>query len=156
MEIKFEEALPDPVTLILYATFPEVMTIDQSRNVQLEVKDKLNRCVWAQKKKNTKQLWTALTLNKVTNPYFDGVYSLDTLVNIIEKLHLIICNTQPSDQSGEHWVLFFFEEDSVDFYDSLGKDITEYGHNPLRVLCVDIIVCIMLMLNVMVILWKKL
>ena len=125
---------------------------------------------------NTKQLWTALTLNKVTNPYFDGEYSLDTLVNIIEKPQLIICNTQPSDQSGEHWVLFFFEEDSVDFYDSLGKDITEYGpgfitfiknytnnlnnvlegHNPLRVLCVDIIVCIMLMLNVMVILWKKL
>ena len=105
---------------------------------------------------NTKQLWTALTLNKVTNPYFDGVYSLDTLVNIIEKPKLVICNTQPSDQSGEHWVLFFFEEDSVDFYDSLGKDITEYGHNPLRVLCVDIIVCIMLMLNVMVILWKKL
>ena len=42
LEIKFKEALPDPVTLILYATFPEVMTIDQSRNVQLEVKDKLN------------------------------------------------------------------------------------------------------------------
>ena len=76
---------------------------------------------------NTKQLWTALTLNKVTNPYFDGVYSLDTLVNIKEKPQLIICNTQASDQSGEHWVLFFFEEDSVDFYDSLGKDIIEYG-----------------------------
>ena len=45
MEIKFKEALPDPVTLILYATLPEVMTIDQSRNVQLEVKDKLNKCV---------------------------------------------------------------------------------------------------------------
>ena len=45
LEIKFKEALPDPVTLILYATFPEVMTIDQSRNVQLEVKDKLNRRV---------------------------------------------------------------------------------------------------------------
>ena len=42
-EIKFKEALPDPVTLILYATFPEVMTIDQSRNVQLEVKDKQNK-----------------------------------------------------------------------------------------------------------------
>ena len=76
---------------------------------------------------NTKQLWTALTLNKATNPYFDGVYSLDTLVNIKEKPQLIICNMQASDQSGEHWVLFFFEEDSVDFYDSLGKDIIEYG-----------------------------
>ena len=45
LEIKFKEALPDPVTLILYATLPEVMTIDQSRNVQLEVKDKLNKHV---------------------------------------------------------------------------------------------------------------
>ena len=43
LEIKFKEALPDPVTLILYATFPEVMTIDQSRTVKLEVKDKLKK-----------------------------------------------------------------------------------------------------------------
>ena len=43
LEIKFKDPLPDPVTLILYATFPEVMTIDQTRNVQLEVKDKQNR-----------------------------------------------------------------------------------------------------------------
>ena len=76
---------------------------------------------------NTKQLWTALTLNKVTNSYFDGVYSIDTLIDIEKKPKLIICNTEPSDQPGEHWVLFFFEEDSVDFYDSLGRDITDYG-----------------------------
>ena len=43
LEIKFKEALPDPVTLILYATFPEVMTIDQARTVKLEVKDKLKK-----------------------------------------------------------------------------------------------------------------
>ena len=46
LEIKFKDPLPDPVTLILYATFPEVMTIDQTRNVQLEVKDKQNRHMW--------------------------------------------------------------------------------------------------------------
>ena len=63
----------------------------------------------------------------VTNPYFDGIYSIDTLIYIKEKPQLIICNTEASDQSGEHWVLFFFDENSVDFYDSLGKDITEYG-----------------------------
>ena len=76
---------------------------------------------------NTKQLWTALTCNEITNSYFDGVYSIDTLVDIKEKPQLIICNTEPSDQEGEHWVLFFFAKDSVDFYDSLGRDITEYG-----------------------------
>ena len=57
---------------------------------------------------NTKQLWTALTLNEVTNPYFDGIYSIDTLLDIENKPELIICNTEPSDQAGEHWVLFFF------------------------------------------------
>ena len=41
---------------------------------------------------------------------------------------MIICNTDPSDKPGEHWVLFFFKDDeSVDFYDSLGKDIKYYG-----------------------------
>ena len=46
---------------------------------------------------------------------------------IKEKPDLIICNTDPSDQPGEYWVLFFFNENSVDFYDSLGCDITYYG-----------------------------
>ena len=76
---------------------------------------------------NTKQLWTALTLNPKTNFYFDGIFSIDTLKEIKEKPDLIICNTDPSDQPGEHTVLFFFNENSVDFYDSLGRDITYYG-----------------------------
>ena len=40
LEIKFKNGLPSPVTLILYATFPEVMSIDQARNVRLQIKDK--------------------------------------------------------------------------------------------------------------------
>ena len=77
---------------------------------------------------NTKQLWCALTMNYYTNPHFDGIYSIDTLKNIKEKPELIICNTDPSDKPGEHWVLFFFDNDgSVDFYNSLGRDINFYG-----------------------------
>ena len=76
---------------------------------------------------NTKQLWTALILNKDTNLKFDGIYSIDTLSEIKNKPELIICNTDPSYLPGKHWVLFFFENNCVDFYDSLGKDITEYG-----------------------------
>ena len=76
---------------------------------------------------NTKQLWTALTLNKVTNQYFDGIFSIDTLSEINTKPRLIICNTDPSYKAGQHWVLFFFKDNSVDFYDSLGKDIQECG-----------------------------
>ena len=76
---------------------------------------------------NTKQLWTALTLNAQTNSCFDGIYSSDTLKEIKCKPELIICNTDPSHKPGKHWVLFYFEKNTVDFYDSLGKDLSYYG-----------------------------
>ena len=76
---------------------------------------------------NTKQLWNALCLNADTYKYFDGIYSSDTLKEIVDKPDLIICNTDPSNKPGEHWVLFFFRDGSVDFFDSLGRDIKYYG-----------------------------
>ena len=93
---------------------------------------------------NTKQLWNALCLNPVTNQYFDGIYSADTLKEIREKPDLIICNTDPSNKPREHWVLFFFSDNSVNFFDLLG------------VIYVDNIVYIMLLRNVMDFLWTKL
>ena len=67
-------------------------------------------------------------MNPYTNPYFDGIYSIDTLKNIKEKPELIICHTDPLYKPGEHWVLFFFEKNGfVNFYDSLGRDICCYG-----------------------------
>ena len=123
---------------------------------------------------NTKQLWNAFTLNPVTNNYFDGIFSIDTLKDIREKPTLIVCNTDPSDKAGEHWILFFFYDDTVDFYDSLGHEITYYGSEfidfikkfannfqytvrrtqPIKPMYVDIIVCIILLKNVKVILCK--
>ena len=124
---------------------------------------------------NTKQLWNALCLNPVTNQYFDGIYSADTLKEIREKPDLIICNTDTSNKPGEHWVLFFFSDNSVDFFDSLGRDIKYYGS-----IFLDFIVnfvtnyeqslqrmqplksdlcgqhCFMLLRNVMDFLWTKL
>ena len=38
---------------------------------------------------NTKQLWFALSHNCHTNPYFDGIYSIDTLKDIKEILNLL-------------------------------------------------------------------
>ena len=40
LDIRFKKGLSSPVTVILYATFPQNMTIDQARNVRLEIKDK--------------------------------------------------------------------------------------------------------------------
>lgn len=76
---------------------------------------------------NTKQIWNALSRNENTNNFFDGVFSIDTLKEIKEKPKLIICNTDPSSKPGEHWVLFFFNDNYVEFYDSYGNDISYYG-----------------------------
>ena len=76
---------------------------------------------------NTKQLWQALSSNPVTQPYFDGVFSVDTLKEIKTKPELIICNTDPSNKPGKHWLLFLFHNNTVDYYDSLGYDLDYYG-----------------------------
>lgn len=77
---------------------------------------------------NTKDIWQALTANEVTEKYFDGVFPVNKLKNITTKPRLVICNTDPSNKPGEHWVLFFFNKDnSVDFYDSLGKSLISYN-----------------------------
>lgn len=76
---------------------------------------------------NTLQLYRALTNQHITSPYFDGVFARDTLEDIQSRPSLIICNTDPSSKSGKHWVLFFFENDTMEFFDSLGKDLHSYG-----------------------------
>ena len=55
---------------------------------------------------NTKDIWQALTSNNVTEPFFDGVFPLDGLKSIKHKPEPI-CNTDPSDKPGRHWLLFF-------------------------------------------------
>ena len=76
---------------------------------------------------NTKQLWQALTNNSTTEPYFDGIFPIDVISKIKNKPELIICNTDPSDKPGKHWVLFFFNNNEVEFYDPLGNHIDFYG-----------------------------
>ena len=76
---------------------------------------------------NTKDLWQALTCNSNTEPYFDWIFAADALTKINEKPELIICNTDPSNLPGKHWLLFFFYDNTVDYFDSLGKDLSYYG-----------------------------
>ena len=76
---------------------------------------------------NTKQLWSALMYNPITEPYFDGIFPIDMLDEINKKPKLIICNTDPSFKKGQHWIVFYFNEDYVEFYDPLGNNISAYG-----------------------------
>lgn len=41
LDLRFKKALPETITVILYATFPELMEIDATRNVKLEEKSKI-------------------------------------------------------------------------------------------------------------------
>lgn len=75
---------------------------------------------------NTKQLWQALTSNPITEHYFNGIFPVDALNKIKIKPKLIICNTDPSSKPGKHWLLFFFKNDIVYYYDSIGQDVSFY------------------------------
>ena len=76
---------------------------------------------------NTKEIEYILNCDPNTKKYFDGVYSIDTLKDINVKPSLIICNTDPSFKTGKHWVLFYFYDNMVDFFDSLGHEPNFYG-----------------------------
>ncbi len=76
---------------------------------------------------DNKQLFVALRKNTFTAPYIEGIFSKDTLNEIEGPPKLVICNTAISSHPGKHWVLFFFKDDVVYFYDSLGKNLASYG-----------------------------
>jgi hypothetical protein len=76
---------------------------------------------------DTKQLFLALSQNKTTQPYFDGIYAKDTVSDIEGKPQLIVCNTDASHHSGTHWIAFFFENDTCEYFDSFGKPLLFYG-----------------------------
>lgn len=78
---------------------------------------------------NTFQLKSVLEGNPVTEPFFDGVFSYDTLRLIKAKPRLIICNTDHSENDGKHWLAFFFPENEPEIgemFDSLGKKLSDY------------------------------
>ena len=77
---------------------------------------------------DSKQLYQALMSHKLTRKIFDGIYSRDTLKDIVKRPKFIICNTDPSHKPGKHWVAFYFYgKNYVFFFDSLGKSISHYG-----------------------------
>ena len=76
---------------------------------------------------NTLQIKHILQTNPVTKKSFNGVYPKDLLMSI-DKPKLIICNTDTSEGEGKHWILIFFNNNEVDFFDSLGNNPSYYGN----------------------------
>ena len=48
----------------------------------------------------------------------DGVFSVDTLP---DKPHLLVCNTDPSDKPGRHWVCIYVKDGRGEYFDSFGR-----------------------------------
>ena len=54
---------------------------------------------------------------------FMGVFSSDTLPTSIKKRPaIIVCNTDPSDRGGEHWICIYVDRNRCgEFFDSFGR-----------------------------------
>ena len=89
-------------------------------------------------------------------PNFYGVFSRNTLPDHISINHGLICNTDPSDKPGEHWVAFFRDDTGIcEFFDPYGLPPlydefmtflngnstvgTEWSHQQLQ--CVECVTC---------------
>ena len=52
---------------------------------------------------------------------FRGVYACDELPDRASANSLYVCNTDPSDRPGEHWVVIYFDDASRgEYFDSFG------------------------------------
>jgi len=58
---------------------------------------------------------------------FDGVFSVD---NLPEDPHLLVCNTDPSDEPGRHWIAIYVDnEGHGEFFDSFGRrPVVDFEH----------------------------
>ena len=70
---------------------------------------------------NSKQIFHALHCNKITNEFFDGVYSADRLEEIVLRPQLVVANTDPSWKKDQHWVLFLFHKKSSHLFRFIWK-----------------------------------
>jgi len=62
-------------------------------------------------------------LRRVCGKDFDGVFSADTLP---EKPHLLVVNTDPAHEPGEHWVCICVNDDGYgEYFDLLGQPPTD-------------------------------
>ena len=78
---------------------------------------------------NTSQISLALKNNAITGPLFRGVFAADTVpASMAPFPGSCIINTDPSDKPGAHWIaLFQDQENTIESFDSFGKDFGFYG-----------------------------
>lgn len=67
------------------------------------------------------ELSDILSTDRRTRFAFRGVYASDALPFSSPRQSLYVCNTDPSDEPGEHWVVIYVESaERADYFDSFG------------------------------------
>jgi hypothetical protein len=68
---------------------------------------------------NTREIERFINRDRVCRTSFQGVFSRDTLPS---KPRLLICNTDPSDKPGQHWIAIYVDKNlRGEFFDSFGR-----------------------------------
>lgn len=76
---------------------------------------------------NSLEIERSLRNDPSTRDIFVGTFAADTLPPTKEFPGAYIANTQPSNQSGEHWVAFYCVSDSIECFDSFGANPAVYS-----------------------------
>ena len=72
---------------------------------------------------NTNEINAILRTNPITKDVFLGVFALDQLpkTKLTNDRWFLVCNCCPISLPGEHWILMFYENDELQFFDSFGN-----------------------------------
>lgn len=77
----------------------------------------------------TYKLWHYLNRDPLIKTRLGGIYAADLLPKCRGSKSLYIINSDPSSKPGRHWLAVWFEEESVYFFCSLGKNPACYHKN---------------------------
>lgn len=76
----------------------------------------------------SKQLTKILTTDTCTRNKFLGIFSIDTLPDVVKFPSCLIFNTDPHDKPGQHWIaVYFYSNKKCEFFDPLGFSPSFYG-----------------------------
>jgi hypothetical protein len=69
----------------------------------------------------TDDIRNVLQRDKRTTDLFKGVYAYDKLPSRATASSVYVCNTDPSTEPGEHWIVIYFDDKGrAEYFDSFG------------------------------------
>ena len=77
---------------------------------------------------NTLEIKRYLERSETTRDVFLNVYALDQLPKekLPQERWLLVCNCCPANMTGEHWIAMFYENETLEFFDSFGLSPERY------------------------------